>query len=549
MGRRSRLRAEEQQSSGDGSDYVQEYRARKRTKTGSSSSANTKGKKAQSDGSDSLEQQTDGTQPQHSKTLHELQDVRDIRVALLTWFDGVHDAREMPWRKRYNPDLSAEERNERAYEVWVSEVMLQQTQVITVVPYYNRWMKKFPTLDKLAASDIEQVNALWKGLGYYTRATRLLMGAQKVVKKMGGRIPDNAKDLQTKRARYRPIQCGCYMFHCIWRAGSCYGNVHRLLSRLLAIRAPPKAKATLDLMWEAATRLVQMEEKLCSSEPEVKENAVLNMAHSQYPGDINQALIELGSTVCKVRDPRCDVCPLRNWCCAYIMANNGIDDKRIAGGVRDMEDLCTLCEPVLSEYAVTAYPIKGSRKKAREELDIVNVIEWRLSSAPEERWFLLVRRPENGLLAGLYEFPTTANVPKTISSAALLKLANEWISRNLGAEVQAFNPRRRQNNGPSSQGTCRVENIVTVGDVVHVFSHIKKTYRVQWVILEGGQGCPELETGLSTKNAECDSDANFTKWSMWCQLDEVGGANIGSGVMKVWNLVKKSWLKNRTQTQ
>jgi A/G-specific adenine glycosylase len=166
------------------------------------------------------------------------------------------------------------------------------------------------------------------------------------------------------------------------------GNVHRLLSRVLALHAPPKAKSTLDILWSGATALVE---------------------GANRPGDLNQAMIELGSTICKVRDPLCEDCPLQKWCQAYqIIKKRQVNPLKrqkqfhrilIAktkappsnSDVCDIEDICVLCEP-LSEDSVTAYPMKVERKKAREELDIVNVVEWR----NEKRWFLLVRRPEEG---------------------------------------------------------------------------------------------------------------------------------------------------------
>ena len=168
-----------------------------------------------------------------------------------------------------------------------------------------------------------------------------------------------------------------------------------------------------------------------------------------------------------------------------------------------------------------AYPMKGNRKKAREELDIVNVIEWRPSSSHEQRWFLLVRRPENGkksdllirtlpggsnrtgLLAGLYEFPTTANVAISISSAALLKQTNDVLSKYIETAIQPFDPRQKKREVLS----------------------FRKTYRVQWVILEGGQGPPQLSTELNAKNAEPpDPAANITRGGRWYHLDEVSGA-------------------------
>lgn len=185
------------------------------------------------------------------------------------------------------------------------------------------------------------------------------------------------------------------------------GNVHRLMSRLLALHAPPKAKQTLDVLWAGASAFVKDAER---------------------PGDVNQALIELGSTVCKVRDPGCTSCPLQPWCAAYeqqactgtndevrlpivplppqncvaraenARCNQGAKDATSSAGhaVPDIEELCALCEPLPAGSPVTAYPMKTEKKKAREELDIVNVIEWRKHAAGEERWFLLVRRPEGG---------------------------------------------------------------------------------------------------------------------------------------------------------
>lgn len=169
------------------------------------------------------------------------------------------------------------------------------------------------------------------------------------------------------------------------------GNVSRLISRLLAIHAPPKSKASLDLLWQGAQ--VMVEGATCA-------------------GDVNQALIELGSTVCKPRDPDCNGCPLQRWCHAYQIAEK-VSIVRlgqlsvmvltpIKGETGDIEDLCTLCDPIpvsdgFDAPSVTSYPMKVERKKQREELNIVSVVEWRSGS---DRWFLLTRRPEGGLSCG-----------------------------------------------------------------------------------------------------------------------------------------------------
>ncbi|KAH7908403.1 DNA glycosylase [Hygrophoropsis aurantiaca] len=471
----------------------------------------------------------------HAVSVHVVnsQIINEIRMALLAWYDKVHETRGMPWRKPFDASLGVEERAQRAYEVWISEIMLQQTQVVTVIPYYNRWMEKFPTIRDLAASDIEVVNNLWKGLGYYSRAARLLKGAQKAVADFGGRLPDNAKDMEAQIPGVGRYSAGAV---CSIAYNQCApvldGNVQRLLSRFLALHAPPKSKQTLDILWTAAEAFVE---------------------RSARPGDINQALIELGSTVCKVRDPACSECPLQLWCEAYKRSCQQVDDEVVAEA--EIEELCSLCQPLPQGEVglVTIYPMKVARKKAREELDSVNVIEWR-NEDKSKRLFLLVRRPEGGLLAGLHEFPTVSNISGAAASAsALLKTAGTLVEKYLVHPPPPFN--LKISNAPLGAGV-RITQIKPAGDVLHVFSHIRKTYRAQWVVLEGGTDPPELTFTSSTstgkpqksrgkakgKGKAChNSDADTPESARWIPLDAVEDSNIGTGVLKVWNQVKALW--------
>ncbi|KAJ6631123.1 DNA glycosylase [Mycena sp. CBHHK59/15] len=476
----------------------------------------------------------------HAKSTHVIQygDVASIRSSLLQWYAKVHTSRNMPWRKQYNPALGPDERAQRAYEVWISEIMLQQTQVATVIPYYNRWMEKFPNIRDLAAASIDEVNSLWKGLGYYSRASRLLAGAQKAAKEYNGRLPDNAKDMEANIPGIGRYSAGAI---CSIAYGENVpvldGNVNRLLSRVLALHAPPKAKATLNILWGAATAMVQ---------------DLAGSTSAQYPGDVNQALIELGSTVCKVRDPGCDACPLRTWCAAYASTRekNSMTPEIL---VTDIEDLCKICEPLIDGASVTTYPMKADKKKAREELDIVNVVEWRSGS---DRQFLLMRRPEGGLLAGLDEFPTSPNVAAT-SSARQLKIPLELLSVLLHHSVSIRDAQGKP-SGPqvSPSPGLRITKVKPAGDVVHVFSHIKKTYRVQWVVLEGGESPPELAAKRAAQKSSATAKAagkgkgkpgkpgktaESGGVSMWVPLDEVATRNIGTGVLKVWNLARTLW--------
>ncbi|KAK0466268.1 DNA glycosylase, partial [Desarmillaria tabescens] len=428
----------------------------------------------------------------HSKSQHVISNADDTCDALLLWYSGVHATRGMPWRKEYNPNLGREERAQRAYEVLVSEIMLQQTQVITVIPYYESWMSSFPTIHDLAAATIDDVNALWKGLGYYRRASRLLTASQIAVTKLKGMLPDNARDLEAKIPGVGRYTAGAVCSIAYGeRVPVLDGNVHRLLSRLLALHAPPKAAATLNILWAAATALVQ------SKGQESDDSMVRN----RYPGDINQALIELGSTVCRVHTPDCEQCPLKSHCAAY--------QSESAPLQQDIEDLCTLCEP-RSERGVIGYPMKAERSKPRVELDLVNVIEWRSKSDPENRQFLLVRRPSEGLLAGLYEFPTEANISETASDTRLVEILRAQLSSLLQSPIRV----PESTDKKRSDASCTVVKIKSAGDVSHVFSHIRKTYRVQWVIIEGGDEPPETAAPQGPHNGRF-------KDRMWKSLNEI----------------------------
>ncbi|KNZ82256.1 A/G-specific adenine DNA glycosylase [Termitomyces sp. J132] len=455
----------------------------------------------------------------HTSSSHVIISPGALQDTLLEWYGTVQAIRGMPWRKPYNPYLGPEERSQRAYEIWVSEIMLQQTQVTTVIPYYMRWMEMYPTVRDLATADIDEVNALWKGLGYYSRASRLLAGAQKVVANYHGMLPVNARDLEANipgigRYSAGAIASIAYGEH----VPIVHGNVHRLLSRFLAVYAPPKAKATLDILWAAAAAMVDFN----GSTSELLK----------YPGDINQALIELGSTICRVRDPSCDACPLRPWCRAYELSRPGYMPAA------DIEDVCSFCEP-LRETNVTTFPMKMNRKKPREELDIVNVIEW--TSSMGERWFLMVRRPDRGLLAGLYEFPTTSNVARTTSTAAQAKIPLTVLGKLLKYAVLPYD---LKNRSEAHSDHFMITTIKPASDVLHVFSHIKKTYRPQWVVVHGGESPPPLKVcsfALSTTGTADSVKSHQPNDALWVRLEDVPGVNMGTGVAKVWKTVEKLW--------
>jgi A/G-specific adenine glycosylase len=204
--------------------------------------------------------------------------------ALVTWFQQSH--RTLPWRETYHP-----------YHVWVSEVMLQQTQVETVLPYYERFIRKFPSVEKLAKADENDVLKLWAGLGYYSRARNLLRAAQMVANEFGGRIPSEYDSLIELPGigRYMAGAILSIAFNKPYPIVD--GNVRRVLSRMHGwMEENPRE------LWTVAEKFVR----------------------SAEPRAVNQAIMELGATVCSFRSPRCLVCPVQSWCAA---SKTGLQDK------------------------------------------------------------------------------------------------------------------------------------------------------------------------------------------------------------------------------
>lgn len=261
--------------------------------------------------------------------------VADFRRALLAHFDRTR--RALPWRVGRNP-----------YRVMVSEFMLQQTRVKTVVPYYERWMRKFPDWDALAGATEDDVILEWKGLGYYSRARNLHHTARAVRERFGGHLPPDPAALKTLPGvgDYTAGAVASIAFGHVVPAVD--GNVRRVLARLLDIAAPGPAQ----LRREAA-RLVD----------------------PTRPGDFNEAMMELGATLCTPRAPRCGECPVAQWCRA-----------RVAGTVEERP------------------APKRRRPVPRVEYVTAVLVD------PAGRTFL-VRRPPRGLLAGMWEFPAVDQVP------------------------------------------------------------------------------------------------------------------------------------------
>ncbi|MBE2182463.1 MAG: A/G-specific adenine glycosylase [Anaerolineae bacterium] len=259
---------------------------------------------------------------------------------LLTWYDT--QAIALPWR------MAGHERMpERAYHVWLSEIMLQQTQVETVKPYYARFLEAYPTIDDLAAAPLGDVLKLWEGLGYYSRARNLHKAAAQVIEHFGGKIPESVSELLSLSGVGRYTAGAVASIAYGMREPALDGNVIRVYSRLFDITDEVSLPATQAKFWELAETLL----------PEAR------------PGDYNQALMDLGRLICKPRAPRCESCPVQKHCLAY------------ARGVQESRPV-KVKKPVTPHYQVTAGLIWNQRGE-----------------------LLIAQRPLKGLLGGLWEFP------------------------------------------------------------------------------------------------------------------------------------------------
>ena len=260
-----------------------------------------------------------------------------IAKKLLSWWDEGHA--DLPWRSSRNP-----------YRIWVSEIMAQQTQLATVIPYYERWMVRFPTVQALAEAPLDDVLKLWEGLGYYSRARNLHAAAQMVVNDFDEIMPNTAADLQKLKGigRYTAAAIASICFE--EPVAVLDGNVIRVLSRLHDLPDDVTQTATKNMLWDVAQNHVPL----------------------NRPGDYNQSLMELGQTVCSPKSPKCLLCPLRDPCLAR---QRGTQAER---------------------------PVKPPRKKT-PHYDVVAAVIW--EHAVGEGRFLIAQRPLDGLLGGLWEFP------------------------------------------------------------------------------------------------------------------------------------------------
>jgi A/G-specific adenine glycosylase len=219
--------------------------------------------------------------------------VAALAPRLLRWF-AAH-ARDLPWRRTRDP-----------YAIWVSEIMLQQTQVATVIPYWERWLRELPSIESVARADSARIHKLWEGLGYYTRVRNLQRAAQQIVVRHGGRFPPEFADVLALAGigRYTAGAICSIAFN--QPTPLLDGNVIRVLTRLLGLPGDPRQRETNAQLWQLAEALVR-----AAAEGQRQADG-----EQRACSQLNQALMELGALVCLPRAPRCEQCPAASLCVA-----------------------------------------------------------------------------------------------------------------------------------------------------------------------------------------------------------------------------------------
>jgi A/G-specific adenine glycosylase len=310
------------------------------------------------------------------KTIEKI-NINKFQRDLIAWFK--QEQRDLPWRKDQDP-----------YKVWVSEIMLQQTRVDTVIPYFNRFIEWFPTIESLADADEDKVLKAWEGLGYYSRVRNLQSAVKEVKEKYMGEVP-NTPDEIAKLKGVGPYTAGAILSIAYGLPEPAVdGNVMRVLSRILSI-------------WEDIAK---------PSSRKVFEKAVRELISHEEPSEFNQALMELGALVCTPTSPSCLLCPVRDHCQAF------------------------------SEGVQNDLPVKTKKNKQRV-IELATVV-----LTDDSGKFLIHKRPDNGLLANLWECPNIEiHHPMQTEREKLADLFMD--SHHLDIEIEK-----------------------TIGQIEHVFSHL-----------------------------------------------------------------------------
>lgn len=334
-----------------------------------------------------------------------------IREKLVKWYDEHH--RPLPWRKTNDP-----------YAIWVSEVMLQQTQVNTVIPYYHRFLERFPNLHTLADSDLQDVLKVWEGLGYYARARNLHRAARIVVAEHRGHIPSDPRAFRHLPGVGEYIAAAVLSIAFDQPHAVVDGNVKRVLARMFKIETPVNAPRATKVFRENAKALLD----------------------TRQPGTFNQALMELGATVCTLANPACGVCPVQSFCAAH---TDGITNE---------------------------YPKSEPRKPVPEYRIAVGVVH-------RNGQMLITQRRPKGLLGGLWEFPGGKLKDGESAEQACLREISEEVG--LTVDIARYLTRIRH-------AYTHLRVVLDVFECTHVSGEVKLNGPVdfRWVTLDELEAYP-----------------------------------------------------------
>ena len=292
------------------------------------------------------------TVPSRVNSALSAKDLVNVRRALLRWYDSHR--RDLPWRETRDP-----------YCIWLSEIMLQQTRVAAVLDHYRTFLKRFPNIQALAAASEDAVLAAWSGLGYYRRARMLHQAAQQITEELGGRFPQNFEAWLALPGIGRYTAAAIASIAFAEPVAVVDGNVERVLQRFIGINL------SAPQMWQHAQALLP----------------------NSRPGDFNQAMMELGATVCVPREPRCPACPVRKWC---VTQQSG----RSAISARTMERRAPPPAP----------PPNSSRQFKKEIWCVLN---------QRDGGIRLVQRPKKAsLMPGMWELPQSSERLRPLQSSA-----------------------------------------------------------------------------------------------------------------------------------
>lgn len=325
---------------------------------------------------------------------------------LIQWYR--ENKRDLPWRETSDP-----------YRIWVSEIMLQQTRVDTVIPYYHRFLEVFPTVTALAEADQQQVLKIWEGLGYYSRARNLHSGARYLMVSHNGEVPQNRAELLNVKGIGTYTAAAILSIAFGQKHAVVDGNVLRVLSRYAGIREDIRSGRVVNEIQKIADQLIP----------------------DDHPGDFNQALMELGATLCKPVSPLCNNCPLSSGCKAWNLAETD------------------------------TIPYKSPAKKIPHYEIAAGLI------LNEKLELLIALRPEHGMLGGLWEFPGG----KKEQGETLEETVKRELLEELGVQVRTG------------------DLLISLN---HTYSHFKITLHAYWCRIISGVPSPQSSQQLRWVSAD-----------------------------------------------